>query len=371
MSTFLTNEQSLGSTIEAAIDAATKGIGKVNIVTVGKTGVGKSTLINTVFRGEFAKTGSGQPVTQTIVEITKPGHPLTIIDTKGLEVADYVKTREALEELINERSTSEDQSRHIHVAWLCIQEGSDRVETAEIELCEMLADASIPVVVVVTKARSNREFLVTVKDLLPRAERYVRVRALDEYIEELETSLPAVGLEQLIDATAELLPEAQQRAYANALSMRLRRALELKKRQAELEVNISAGFAAAAAATPIPFASAALLVPIQITMLAKIGSTFGMQMSTNALTTLITSVLGTSAATLVGRTIVTGLLKLIPVAGSIAGGTIEATTAGLITKTLGNAYTEALFDFCFTHPNDEIDIESIARALKNALSRAL
>lgn len=365
------HELQLHDAIEEAIGAATRGLGRVNVVTVGKTGVGKSTLINTIFRGEFAKTGSGKPVTQKIVEITKPGHPLTIIDTKGLEVADYARTKGELDELIHERSSSDDQNKHIHVAWLCVQEGSDRVEDAEIELCNMIADAGIPVVVVLTKSRKNKEFLNNAKNLLARASSIVCVRAIAEHIEELEAILQPTGLDALIDATSELLPEAQQRAYANALSTRIRRGLEVKKRQAEKEVSIAAGLAATAAATPIPFSDAVVLVPIQVGMLAKIGVTFGMEINTATLTTLVTSVLGASAATLAGRAIVSGLLKLIPVAGSAVGGSVAATTAAMITKTLGNAYVSALFEFCSAHPGQEIDIALITKALKDAMKGAV
>ncbi|MGE8617358.1 MAG: GTPase, partial [Achromobacter spanius] len=110
----------LQDAIADAISTATRGAGRVNILIAGKTGVGKSTLINAVFRGELAKTGAGKPVTQTTQEYTKAGHPLTIIDTRGLEVSDYARSRQQLTDLIQERSASDDQDKHLHVAWLCI-----------------------------------------------------------------------------------------------------------------------------------------------------------------------------------------------------------------------------------------------------------
>jgi uncharacterized protein (DUF697 family) len=234
----------------------------------------------------------------------------------------------------------------------------------------MIADAGIPVIVALTKSRKNKEFFNNAKSLLARASSIVCVRAIAEHIEELDATLQPAGLDTLIDATSELLPEAQKRAYANALSTRIRRALEVKKCQAEREVNIAAGLAATAAATPIPFSDAVLLVPIQVGMLAKIGMTFGMEINTAALTTLVTSVLGASAATLAGRAIVSGLLKLIPLAGSAVGGVVAATTAAMITKTLGNAYVSALFEFCAAHPGEEIDIALITKALKDAMKDA-
>ena len=115
----------------------------------------------------------------------------------------------------------------------------------------MLADAGIPVITVLTKARKNSPFADTARELLPRA-RQVPVRALPERIDELDADLPPMGLDELIAATAQAIPEAQQRAYANALSTRNKQALEVKKR-AEIEVNIAAGLAASAAAAPIRF----------------------------------------------------------------------------------------------------------------------
>ena len=38
----------------------------LNIIVAGKTGVGKSTLINSVFREKLAETGMGKPVTDPI-----------------------------------------------------------------------------------------------------------------------------------------------------------------------------------------------------------------------------------------------------------------------------------------------------------------
>ncbi len=62
----------------------------------GKTGVGKSTLINSIFINQFsvschAETGFGIPVTQNIREY-RGLPPLTIaVDTPGLELEGYSK----------------------------------------------------------------------------------------------------------------------------------------------------------------------------------------------------------------------------------------------------------------------------------------
>ena len=63
-------------------------MGHVNIIIAGKTGVGKSTLINGIFGKKLAETGTGSPITKEIREITVPNYPLRLYDTVGLELSE-------------------------------------------------------------------------------------------------------------------------------------------------------------------------------------------------------------------------------------------------------------------------------------------
>lgn len=359
--------------IDDVIRDAVRGSGKVNIIVAGKTGVGKSTLINTVFRGQLAKTGSGTPVTQEIEEISKEGHPITIIDSKGLELKDYKTILNDLNAFLDQRAGHHDENKHIHAAWICIQEGGDRVEQAEVDLCRVLTAQGIPVVAVVTKSMfaKDSDFHVSVRKELPDACAVVRVRAEAQQIEDDEGNVLKFGvrgIDELIYESARLIPEAKKRAFANALSSRHQSSMKIKIEQAEKEVLIASGLAAAAGATPIPFSDSFVLVPIQVGMLAKIGVTFGMEVSTTALTTLVASTLGSTAASLLGRAVVTGLLKMVPGVGSVVGGSIAATTAAALTKGLGAAYISVLTDFCDKNPGKELDISLIGEELKRKFS---
>ena len=120
-----------------------------------------------------------RPVTKGTREITKEGVPITIFDTRGLEMKDFGSTLVELEKVIQDRSNDRDSNRHIHVAWLCIQEDGRRVEDAETQLHDMLAK-HVPLVTVITKARSDNGFRNEVMELLPESRNVIRVRAIPE-----------------------------------------------------------------------------------------------------------------------------------------------------------------------------------------------
>lgn len=115
------------------------------------------------------------------------------------------------------------------------------------------------------------------------------------------------------------------------------------KEMLEKADNVVLGFVTATGATgaiPIPFADAPLLIGEQVAMMVAINLIFKFDVSKDALKSLVTAAIGVGGATVVGKTIVANLLKLIPGAGSVAGGAISATTAGVITLALGKAYIQ-------------------------------
>lgn len=107
--------------------------------------------------------------------------------------------------------------------------------------------------------------------------------------------------------------------------------------------NIVLGFTASAGATgaiPIPFADAPLLIAQQVAMMVAINSVFAFDIERDALASLATAVFGIGGATVLGKTVVSNLLKFLPGVGSAAGGAISAGAAGTITFALGKAYIE-------------------------------
>lgn len=328
------------------LDEAFRERGHVNVLIAGRTGVGKSTLINAIFQGELATTGQGRPVTQTTREITKHGVPLSIFDTRGLEMADFKATVEELRKVVADRAKLIDATKHIHVGWICVSEDLRRVEAAEEQLSEMLAEY-MPVVGIVTKARADQGFRAEVQRLLPKTRNVVRVRAIREEFDDGHV-LQQMGLHELVALTMELVPEGQRRAFTAAQKVDI----ELKKTRSRMIVAAAATSAAGIAYAPIPFSDAMAIVPIQVGMIAGITSTFGLSVSVAALTAIVGSVVTGAGATFAGRAIVSGLLKFVPGVGTAIGGTISATTASTLTTAFGEAYINTLA-FLFTNSNGE------------------
>lgn len=228
----------------------------------------------------------------------------------------------------------------------------------------MLADYDIPTLGVITKARSDTGFEKDVRRLLPKTKNVVRVRAISECLDDGRVLRPK-GLVRLAKATAELIPEGiEEAAFVAAQKVDL----DLKKQQARKVVTKAATAAAAVGATPIPVADAVALVPIQIGMMASISKIFGISPSQDLLRTLVAVLAGTAGATLTGRAIVAGALKLFPGLGTIAGGIISSVTAVALTATLGGIYIKVLAKLCGAGRDVPPSPDEVLREFKDNLS---
>ncbi|MGN8524760.1 GTPase [Helicobacter pylori] len=110
---------------------------KMNVLLMGATGVGKSSLINALFGKEIAKAGVGKPITQHLEKYIDEQKGLILWDTKGIEAADYHDTMQSIKQRMEEVSLSkghdekEAEEKIIHMAYLCILESYPRIEKRE------------------------------------------------------------------------------------------------------------------------------------------------------------------------------------------------------------------------------------------------
>ncbi|GHR40116.1 hypothetical protein VN1260_12850 [Helicobacter pylori] len=106
----------------------------MNILLMGATGMGKSSLINGLFGEEVAKVGIGKPITQHLEKYVDGEKGLILWDTKGIEAEDYENTMKSVKKEIEDSFKTLDEKEAIDVAYLCVKETSSRVEEREKEL---------------------------------------------------------------------------------------------------------------------------------------------------------------------------------------------------------------------------------------------
>ena len=330
MSEWLTD--SFRSEYERQLDT----LGRFNLAVFGKTGVGKSTLVNAVFGAPVAQTGIGGPVTGDSHLYRDDRGRLGILDTRGLELgSDDKQLLKELEAYMKKmrRQPVEDQ---IHVVWYCVAGMSRRFEPFEADFIRRLDELGLPVVAVLTQvpARDGQvhpdavALAGHITDLgLPIVDGHPY---LTYALEDPFSGQSSYGLIQLLDATFRCSPEAVHDVLTAVQQIDLAR----KARQARAFIATAAACAAATAATPIPFSDAAVLVPLQLAMMARLAQLYQVPVDRAALMAIASTTLATQA----GRASVTGLLKLIPGAGTVVGGAIGAGVASSFTYAMGESW---------------------------------
>lgn len=185
----------------------------IDIVVMGKTGAGKSTLINALLGSNEAPTGRGEAVTlenKLYEKRISDTELLRLYDTVGLELDSKItdstieKIKQHLKSAFSDRT--DDQ---MSVVWFCVNANSNRFEEYELELIRKLSfENSIPFLIVVTQCYENeeKEFEKSVKQSLPEIP---LVRVLAEDYQSRIGTFKAYGVQELLELTKSEYPKLQ------------------------------------------------------------------------------------------------------------------------------------------------------------------
>ncbi|GHV88249.1 hypothetical protein AGMMS50267_06090 [Spirochaetia bacterium] len=129
---------------------------QINVMILGQTGTGKSTLINYLYGDEIVKAGTGKPVTGrgefkkiTVASPLKPDVKINIFDSWGLESnkADDWKN------VINTKlSSTLSFDEMVYGIVYCMSYSNDRIQDFEIEMLRELLNKKYKVIIALTNA---------------------------------------------------------------------------------------------------------------------------------------------------------------------------------------------------------------------------
>lgn len=126
---------------------------ETNVLILGKTGVGKTSLFNYIFGVDLMKTGAGRPVTgMGLFEETialNPNLLLHLYDSWGLE-ADKSESWKALIQKALDQHNVREIKDWFHTIIYCLSAKAARVEDFDLEMINTLAKDGNPVLVVLT-----------------------------------------------------------------------------------------------------------------------------------------------------------------------------------------------------------------------------
>jgi len=126
---------------------------ETNVLILGKTGVGKTSLFNYIFGADLMKTGAGRPVTgMGLFEesvVLNPKLTLHLYDSWGLEADKSQSWKALIQEALEEHNVREIKE-WFHTIIYCLSAKSARVEEFDLEMINTLAKDGDPVMVVLT-----------------------------------------------------------------------------------------------------------------------------------------------------------------------------------------------------------------------------
>ena len=137
----------------------------LTILIIGKSGVGKSTLINSLLKKDLAPTGVGFIVTEGDKFYKIDDIPfLNLIDTRGFELNQefspkriYEEAQNTINKQIMENKENQKYNNYVQCIWYCVNESS--LDEEELKLISRLKETekSIPLIIVFTNAINIEE----------------------------------------------------------------------------------------------------------------------------------------------------------------------------------------------------------------------
>lgn len=348
-----------------------------NVLVIGNSGVGKSTLINAVLGENVAKIGWGTHGTTnklSIYESTKI--PFRIIDTVGFEPS-WIKEYQAINAVKKwsrgcAKAGREDNQ--INVIWFCVDGTSHKLfDKAIYDLSKATSMwKSVPVVVVITKSYSVPERDRNVEMV------YKAFAKQGRYSKNLKKVLPVVastytindnayappyGITDLIEVTNDLMPEGVKAAKKDLAEFKLSR----KRALAHSLVTAATASGVVISAVSLPATDAAMLSALELGLVNCISQIYGIPKNEQA-KVLLNSIVEVGTVSEVARAAISAL-KAIP-GINVGAAVINSVIAGSFVLAIGEG-SIYVFEQIYLGNKTVADIDWVKKILESKFSTQL
>ncbi|MBH8577341.1 50S ribosome-binding GTPase [Nostocaceae cyanobacterium CENA369] len=352
--------------VTEAVANVIKKIKAPNILVIGATGTGKSSLINAVFGEDLAQVGTGLPVTQGFHFYSNG--LVNIYDSAGYELGEGSAFVNTIFEFLYSKQKVEPE-KQIHIVWYVISAPSARIEQFDIDIISLLHKYGIPLLIVLSQVdRASEQEVDSLKTVLSHFD----ITQSDDVIEIAASPLiirgkpicEPFGLEEVVARTLEHLPEI----YADAV--RIAQVVDLKSKR-ELAWKLIAAAAVTtfgSAFIPIPGVSTGTNLAIQASLPVSIASVYGFRDARKFLQLTYEGVPTKTLVGFAGATLGLDVFRsVIPILGNaIAGGTAATGIAivGLAYASTFEAMAKAHIDPKNSEETDKFLIDNFQKELK-------
>ena len=352
-------------------------MGYGNVLVVGNSGVGKSTLINAVLGDdakEVAPTGIGiSGVTKDLKIYEDDSIPFRLIDTIGFEPS-FLKRNSAINAVkrwSKDSAKEGNEEKKISVIWYCIEGTSPRLFP---EMIKNLSRAtkmweSVPVIVVITKSYSvpDREANIQmVHNAFATQKRYSKnlkavIPVVASTFQLNDTAFaPPEGISELIDMTNSVMPEGIKAAEKDVSAFKLKR----KRALSQTVVAASTTGGAVVGAVPVPIPDALVLSPIEVAEINAIASIYEVKNSEES-KRFINSIVEVGTVSFAAKGAIQAL-KAVP-GINLAASVINSIIAASFVAAIGEGSVYA-FEKVYLGEKSVADIDWVKKLMESKLS---